>query len=300
MRTKSTKILSVLTLCFSVFSSDAWAIDTEKTWQENYYTYRYNDPLHTLEILQRQYQRARNTAEKLYIKELMYNLMVNNNRPYDNQNNLLPIERKYIGALIASTNANYDRAKKALSELLSDAIQNNNKQLEELLNYQLCKMEGKFGRFVSGEPYCNNLLAIINKINHVTTVQKHDAYLVIAMNKTRQGLYTEALEIYNSIIKTLPLYIPPVSAYNNIALILIDLKRYEEAEKHLNTAMALLKEDASPHVMAQVYHSLAELYTQQGKKTEAVEMYKNALALIGKSKNFYGISSLYLGSVICT
>ncbi|GAL04371.1 hypothetical protein JCM19237_1043 [Photobacterium aphoticum] len=112
MRTKSTKILSVLTLCFSVFSSDAWAIDTEKTWQENYYTYRYNDPLHTLEILQRQYQRARNTAEKLYIKELMYNLMVNNNRPYDNQNNLLPIERKYIGALIASTNANYDRAKK--------------------------------------------------------------------------------------------------------------------------------------------------------------------------------------------
>ena len=295
MCTKSPYILALLILCFSFFSHDASANYTQKTWQENYYTHRFNDPLQALEILQQQYQRARNTAEKLYIKELMYNLMINNNHPYNNQNNLLPIERKYIGALISSTNANHYQSKKALSEILSDAIKSNNKQMEELLNYQLCKIENKFGRYVTGEQYCNNLLTIINKINHVTTVQIHDAYIVIAINKTRQGLYSEALDIYNSIIKSLPLYVPPVSAYNNIALILIDLKRYDEAERYLNKAMTLMQKTPSDNIMAQVYHSMASLYDFQGKKPEAIEMYKNALTLIGKSNNFYGISSLYLG-----
>ncbi|MGF1688488.1 diguanylate cyclase [Photobacterium japonica] len=225
----------------------------------------------------------------------MYNLMTNNNRPYNNQNNVLPIEKKYIGALISSTNANHYQSTKALTELLKDAITSNNKQLEELLNYQLCKIENKFGRYVTGEKYCNNLLTMINKINHITTVQKHDAYIVIAMNKTRQGLYSEALDIYNSIIKSLPLYVPPVSAYNNIALILIDLKRYDEAERYLDKAMLMLQKDPSSHVMAQVYHSVAQLHALKGRKEEAIDMYKNALTLIGKGNNFYGISSLYLG-----
>lgn len=295
MQTKKTQLLHILAVFLCFLTSDVWAKGVDDAWKENYYLNRFKNPVHTIEVLQAQYNLSTDVSEKLYLKELIYNLYIANQRPYKNNNNVLEIERKYIGALIESTNANHTKALKTLSDLLNDAINNNDTKQQELFNYQLCKTKNKFGQYNSGEHYCNELLDLINNEDYYATVPLHDAYIVIANNKMYQGLYTEALGIYTKIVKALPAYVPPSSAYNNIALILIELKLYDEAESFLNKAMTLVNNDPSKNMLAQVYHSMAKLYDVQGKNTQAIDMYKKALGLISNTKNYYGVSSLYLG-----
>ncbi|MGF1724315.1 tetratricopeptide repeat-containing diguanylate cyclase [Photobacterium nomapromontoriensis] len=294
MRTKITLFINILTVFFCLVSNDVWASDSDNAWQERYYINRYKNPVRAIEILQAQYQKTTDISEKLYLKELIYNLYVNSHQPYNN-NSTLEIEKKYISALNASTNANQRKSIIILSDLLNDAISHNDIKQQELFNYQLCKTANKFGQYTAGEHYCNNLLSFINQKNYKSTVPRHDSYIIIANNKMHQGLYTEALDIYTKIINLLPIYVPAANAYNNIALILIDLKKYDDAEVFLNKALQIVMNDPSKNTMAQVYHSMAKLYDLQGKNNKAIDMYKNAITLISNSKNYYGMSSIYLG-----
>ena len=118
---------------------------------------------------------------------------------------------------------------------------------------------------------------LINKLGLIGTVSAATVYLNIATAKkafgdpeTALSFYKKTLEIYNEKLDKNDTRF--AGLYNNFALALVDLKRYEDAEKYYKNAIAIMKksENGQPDC-AISYVNLAHLYYDKGENKDKID-----------------------------
>ncbi|MFA0071126.1 tetratricopeptide repeat protein, partial [Vibrio breoganii] len=94
--------------------------------------------------------------------------------------------------------------------------------------------------------------------------------------------YQAALDTYLSLINVFPQGHDISGIYNDVGNLLKELKQYEKSAEYLIEALAL-RSDASDLMKAQVHHSLADLYLNQGRSDLAISHFQKAKTLLTTS-----------------
>ncbi len=132
-------------------------------------------------------------------------------------------------------------------------------------------------------------MAILTASAQGSPVEQFNQAQAEALQASAAGNYEQALQHYNTCITlmkanwsthaSLPVLM------NNAAMIYGDLGRYDEEEKVLKEALAVLESNGrqSESDYALVLNNLCTIYFQRGKYEEAIRLTKNSLELLAKT-----------------
>lgn len=165
---------------------------------------------------------------------------------------------------------NYSEAGRLLVYWKEEANSLRDKQGELAMESELVGYYRKQNDRAKGLEAVKNALALVGELNQNETVSGATifincatAYKAFGMAAEAMPLYVHAEQVYK---KSLDSYDPRLGGlYNNMALALVDLKKYEEAEKAYREALAVMeKVPKTEGEQAITYINMAHMYEELG------------------------------------
>ncbi|MEZ8927957.1 MULTISPECIES: diguanylate cyclase [unclassified Vibrio] len=257
----------------------------------------YHSPSRALNMLQTRYTSSTTYGDKLYLSALLYQYMSQRDQPFygiaSNDSDYQAIEQAFINALVNDGQGQYKEAQQGFLSILVKMQSINDVTGRALLKYQLCRSLNEQAKYHQANYYCSALQSDLHDIAD-PVLPKFGTYRVIANNHHFRSDYQAALDTYLSLISVFPQGHDISGIYNDVGNLLKELKQYDKSAEYLIEALAL-RSDASDLMKAQVHHSLADLYLNQGQSDLAINHFQKAKALLTTSSHSYGIALTTLG-----
>ncbi len=248
-------------------------------------------------MLQTRYTSSTAYGDKLYLSSLLYQYMSHRDQPFygiaSNDSEYQAIEEAFISALMKDGKGQYEEAQQGFLTLLAKMQSRSDLTGRALLKYQLCRSLNEQAKYHQANYYCSALQADLHNIAD-PVLPKFGTYRVIANNHHFRSDYQAALSTYLALINVFPQGHDISGIYNDVGNLLKELKQYDKSAQYLEEAL-VLRADASDLMKAQVHHSLADLYLNQGQNDLAITHFKQAKVLLSASSHSYGIALTNLG-----
>ncbi|MCG9640330.1 diguanylate cyclase [Vibrio sp. Isolate34] len=282
----------------SIYSSN---LDTNATpnadWNALYLSTLNHSPERALNMLQTRYTSSTIYGDKLYLSSLLYQYMSHRDQPFygiaSNDSEYQAIEEAFISALMKDGKGQYEEAQQGFLTLLAKMQSRSDFTGRALLKYQLCRSLNEQAKYHQANYYCSALQSDLHDIAD-PVLPKFGTYRVIANNHHFRSDYQAALSTYLALINVFPQGHDISGIYNDVGNLLKELKQYDKSAQYLEEAL-VLRADASDLMKAQVHHSLADLYLNQGQNDLAITHFKQAKVLLSASSHSYGIALTNLG-----
>ncbi len=280
-----------------VFSHTAFAFDRE-SWNKLLAT-QGNDNA-TLSMLQERHIALPKGGERLYVSTLIHRFLSLRGQPYfsaikENSSAYDKFHSNLIAALNDALKQNNQSSYARLRNLLSQTKTNHDYSARTVIEYELCRLLSRMGEHHSAKFYCNSASSHLEQMED-PFIPLRDVYRLTANNHAYLGDYKLALNDYFKIIEQTKPYHDNSGIYNDIGNLLTDMGEYEQALKYLTFAYNHRSNgNALPVAIAQVLHSLANLYYEMGNYDVSLEYYDRSLALLKKIDHKYGIALAYIG-----
>ncbi|EOU2464853.1 tetratricopeptide repeat protein [Vibrio navarrensis] len=257
------------------------------------------DDSRALDLLQDRYSALLPGAEKLYVSGLLFDYLSARHQPYygASQNKDTHFSRQeslYIQALYDRQKGLYEQAVKGFTTLLNQATLSEEQKVQELLLYQLCYTLNEQGDYHKAKFFCSQLKRFATEESE-SLLPKYLVYRVIANNEHFRGEFEQSLIHYQAMLRHLPANADVSDAYNDTGNLLRELGQYAQAEEYLLKAKEIRESGHSQAALAQILHSLAELYHDRGDQPQAILYYEQALAILIKENHTFGLVMTYLG-----
>ncbi|NVC65058.1 diguanylate cyclase [Vibrio sp. 05-20-BW147] len=294
------RISSLLLIALLSFSTDSYAENSSlHQWYEFYQQKLKTDQEAALHLLNQRYSALSPSGEKLYVSGLLFGYLSQRNQPYyggsqRSDSEFAQQEALYIDALLNRKNSEYDLAIDKFTTLLRDKNTNNYIEKKELFLYQLCYTLNEQGELHKAKHFCSKLQQQIDN-NDSTLLPKYLSYRIIANNFSYRGEPHLALANYQKMLRTLPDNADRSGAFNDIGNQLREVSQFQQSENYLLDALAIRRNASTPTELAQVLHSLAQLYADWHKHEQAESYYQQALALLRKDQHTFGLAMTYSG-----
>ncbi|WP_210473982.1 diguanylate cyclase [Vibrio crassostreae] len=266
-------------------------------WNALYLSTLNHSPERALNMLQTRYASSTAYGEKLYLSSLLYQYMSHRDQPFygiaSNDSEYQSIEESFISALMKDGKGQYEEAQQGFLTLLTKMQSRSDLTGRALLKYQLCRSLNEQAKYHQANYYCSALQSDLHDIAD-PVLPKFGTYRVIANNHHFRSDYQAALSTYLALINVFPQGHDISGIYNDVGNLLKELKQYDKSAQYLEEAL-VLRADASDLMKAQVHHSLADLYLNQGQSDLAITHFKQAKVLLSSSSHRYGIALTNLG-----
>ncbi|MCG9561026.1 diguanylate cyclase [Vibrio chagasii] len=266
-------------------------------WNALYLSILKHSPERALNMLQTRYTSSTVYGDKLYLSSLLYQYMSHRDQPFygiaSNDSEYQAIEKTFLSALMKDGKGQYEEAQQGFLTLLAKMQSRSDLTGRALLKYQLCRSLNEQAKYHQANYYCSALQSDLHNIAD-PVLPKFGTYRVIANNHHFRSDYQAALNTYLALINVFPQGHDISGIYNDVGNLLKELKQYDKSAQYLNEALAL-RADASDLMKAQVHHSLADLYLNQGENDLAITHFKQAKVLLSTSYHNYGIALTNLG-----
>ncbi|MEZ8721386.1 diguanylate cyclase [Vibrio pomeroyi] len=282
----------------SIYSSNLDANTTPNAdWNALYLSTLSHSPERALNMLQTRYTSSTVYGDKLYLSSLLYQYMNHRDQPFygiaSNDSEYQAIEEAFISALMKDGKGQYEEAQQGFLTLLAKMQSRSDLTGRALLKYQLCRSLNEQAKYHQANYYCSALKSDLHDIAD-PVLPKFGTYRVIANNHHFRSDYQAALSTYLALINVFPQGHDISGIYNDVGNLLKELKQYDKSAQYLEEAL-VLRADASDLMKAQVHHSLADLYLNQGQNDLAITHFKQAKVLLSASSHSYGIALTNLG-----
>lgn len=188
----------------------------------------------------------------------------------------------------------YEQAVKGFTTLLNQATLSEEQKVQELLLYQLCYTLNEQGDYHKAKFFCSQIKRFATEESE-SLLPKYLVYRVIANNEHFRGEFEQSLIHYQAMLRNLPANADVSGAYNDTGNLLRELGQYAQAEEYLLKAKEIRESGHSQAALAQIFHSLAELYHARGDQPQAILYYEQALAILIKENHTFGLVMTYLG-----
>ncbi|ELP6738511.1 GGDEF domain-containing protein [Vibrio vulnificus] len=251
------------------------------------------------DLLQERYSALLPSAEKLYVSGLLFDYLSNRDQPYygasqHSDSHFARQEALYVDAMYLRKEGQYDSAVEKFRAVLNHAAQLDEKNTKELIYYQLCYTLNEQGELHKAKHFCSKLQQQIDS-NDSILLPKYLSYRIIANNFSYRGEPHLALANYQKMLHALPANADRSGAFNDIGNQLREVSQFQQSENYLLDALAIRQNASSPTELAQVLHSLAQLYADWHKHEQAESYYQQALALLRKDQHTFGLAMTYSG-----
>ncbi|MDN3682582.1 diguanylate cyclase [Vibrio tapetis subsp. quintayensis] len=280
-----------------VFGHNAFAFDRD-SWDKLLAT-QANDNA-TLSMLQERHIALPNGGERLYISTLIHRFLSLRGQPYfgvtkDNPTNYDRFHSNLIASLNDELNQKNQSSYARLRNLLSQTKVNHDYNARTVIEYQLCRLLSRMGEHHSAKFYCNSARSHLEQMDD-PFIPLRDLYRLTANNHDYLGNYELALNDYFKVIDQAKSYHDNSGIYNDVGNLLTDMGEYEQALKYLSLSYDQRSHgNTLPLAVAQVIHSLANLYYEMGDYDVSLEHYDKSLVLLKQLDHQYGITLAYIG-----
>ncbi|KGK16152.1 hypothetical protein DC58_02780 [Vibrio navarrensis] len=257
------------------------------------------DDSRALDLLQDRYSALLPGAEKLYVSGLLFDYLSARHQPYygASQNKDTHFSRQeslYIQALHDRQKGLYEQSVKGFTTLLNQATLSEEQKVQELLLYQLCYTLNEQGDYHKAKFFCSQLKRFATEESE-SLLPKYLVYRVLANNEHFRGEFEQSLIHYQAMLRHLPPNADVSGTYNDTGNLLRELGQYAQAEEYLLKAKEIRESGHSQAALAQILHSLAELYHDRGDQPQAILYYEQALAILIKENHTFDLVMTYLG-----
>ncbi|KQB07583.1 GGDEF domain-containing protein [Vibrio metoecus] len=290
--------LKLSLLVLSLFASLCTASE-RSAWEEVYAKSLYKDDESALQLLRDRYRSLPDGTEKLYIISKIQGYFVLKGQPYygetaEAQDAYTATEQRFLEALNQEEALNYQNAEATYLAFYSDMKQQDDQDGLVLFEYHLCRLFQRHGRPYKARFYCSQMdQRLLNAEDPL--FPRYRGLHLVANNLEYLGEYQEALGVYDTLLKLLPDYVDPSAVYNDVGLLMSTLGQYEPALEYLNKALEYRQQQGNPLLIAQVEHSLGDVYFKQGKYEQSIEHFIQAEKLLSPSNYLFGLAYVHLG-----
>lgn len=275
------------------------AQDTVNHWEDTYYKVLAQNEQRALSMLQDRYNALSPGVEKLYISSKIHAFMVLRGQPYyGNKLTHNPayseLEQNFIGALNQEDQLDFESAKTVYRSLLKHYVAENDAEGEALIEYHLCRVLNRQGKFSKASLYCSSLHEHLQN-NTFSILPHYRALHVIGNNYDFTGDYRKALEVYKEYLSTIPEHVDPSGVYNDASLLLSGLGNFKLGKEYLNIAIELRTQSNSQLELAQSHYNMGELLLTEGDFYGAIEHFQKTENIVEKFHYLYGLTYAQLG-----
>jgi serine phosphatase RsbU (regulator of sigma subunit)/tetratricopeptide (TPR) repeat protein len=159
---------------------------------------------------------------------------------------------------------------------------------------KLPKEYERIGEYYKGLNYCNDALALSQKLNYGKGIA--NSHNIIGDIYNYQGNYPKALKNYFSALEIYEKIKDEngiAYSYNNIGVVFNYQSNYSEALKKHLAALKIRIEIKDKQSVAQSYNNMGNVYLNQGNYSESLKMYKASLKTCEEIKFKVGIAHSY-------
>ncbi len=239
------------------------------------------------------YERMHKNKKAIYYYSKSLNLidsLLNTNKPdtlqlFKNQIELLSL-MSYIYTKISK----YDKVAELGLKALKISEANNYKKGIIKANTELGQLYRKLNNFEKAQYYLEKALELESKSENIDTNSLFSIYLTLGLNFRGKKEYEKALKYINKSLKygTKPVsrddYYKLMLAYNSLALIYMDQKKYPLALKNYLKALENAKKSKSPYIISAAQINVGSVYEKNHKYKKAIKQYEKGLEIAEKYK----------------
>ncbi len=238
-------------------------------------------------------------AEKLYISSLIFSFMAERGQDYFSQQAYSDspyqnLEMEFIDSLIAEHNQEFSEAENGFLNLYQYMKTENDDDGIFLLEYHLCKLFNLQGQYFKSRYYCEHLSQRIVQSNNAL-IPNYRTLKVIAKNQESLGHYQSAIQNYTKVLEQLPAGENPADTLNDVGLLFCTLGRYEKALEYLYRALTLYLEMNSNKGIAQIEHSLGDVYFHMKEFNTSIQHFTKARLILSSENNSKALAYVHLG-----
>ncbi|MBD0786609.1 GGDEF domain-containing protein [Vibrio sp. Y2-5] len=289
---------AILLISFFIFNPISQASERAE-WEAVVNKTQSRNPNSVLQLLKDRYISLPPSSEKLYIASRIHEYMTKLGQQYFASDNSTLLsyskeEKQFIEALNAEKNKQFIKASDLYQDLYSQVKQRQDSDGIILFEYHLCRLFNLSKDSLQSHNYCDQLNNSL-KESLDPVVPRYRALTVIAKHHEQTGDYKGALDSYKRLLDELPEGTNTTAIFGDIGLLLCHLGQYQQALEYLYRALTLHIENGNNEGIAQIEHSLGEVYHHKGDLHQSINHFNKARLIHIKQNDIRGLAYVHLG-----